>query len=158
MSKTIDDIVVIDRHDYDELVAKANKTDAEIEEKANQIYLSKYQVPVLIKFDTYGNAKNFRCPIEFERDGSHWDDLDRLEAEIKLWMDENMQMYGRRMKNQQTAERDCKGLRKQVANLEEYRKKHKIRFTILIWYSIILTINFFLLLTSYVTGLKSLIS
>ena len=34
MNKEISNIVVIDRDDYDELVEKANKTDAEINERA----------------------------------------------------------------------------------------------------------------------------
>lgn len=154
----VKDIVVIDRIDYDELVKQADMTKTEIEEQARQRFLDKNKIPVLLKFDEYRNVRNFSCPIEFERGGSCWDDLDKIEPQIRLWMDLNMQEYGKQMKENHTTEKYCKGLRKQVANLEEYRKKHRIRFTILIWYSIILTINFFLLLTSYVTGLKSLIS
>lgn len=37
MSKEIDSVVVIDRFDYDELVEKANITDAEIRKQAERI-------------------------------------------------------------------------------------------------------------------------
>lgn len=102
MSK-IDDIVIIDRFDYDELIDKANKTDAEIKKQAERIFMNENEVPVRIHFNQFRNSKNFNNPIGFirtpERTGI-WEALDKIEPQIKEWMKENMDMFDRELKDQ----------------------------------------------------------
>lgn len=86
MSKEIDSVVVIDRFDYDELVEKANITDAEIRKQAERIFMKENEVPVRIEFNEYRNGRNFTAPIGFIRhsDKHHiWEELDKIEPQIK---------------------------------------------------------------------------
>lgn len=160
MSKTIDDIVVIDRHDYDELVKRADMTKSEIEERAQLVFRNKNEIPVRIKFDQWANCKNFEAPISFERgweQRNDWAFLDVLESQIDDWMKENMRKYSEEMRKINVAERDCKGLRKQVANLQESKSRLKSRFSILLGYTIIVTITLIWLSLLLTSGLKNLL-
>jgi hypothetical protein len=53
MGKEIDDIVIIDRFDYDELVKKASITDTEIAKQAENLFIQKNIIPVKIEFSEY---------------------------------------------------------------------------------------------------------
>lgn len=160
MGKTIDDIVVIDRHDYDELVTKANMTNAEIEERAQRVFLNRNEIPVRIVFNQWANCKNFEAAIRFERGWEQRNDgafLDVLESQIDDWMKENMRKYSEEMREINATERDCKGLRKQVANLQDSKSKLQSRFSILLGYTIIITIILIWLSLLLTSGLKGLI-
>ena len=87
MSK-IDDIVIINRFDYDELIDKANKTDAEIKKQAERIFMNENEVPVRIQFNQFRNSKNFNVPIGFIRTAERtgiWESLDKIDPQIKEW-------------------------------------------------------------------------
>ena len=144
MNKEISNIVVIDRDDYDELVEKANTVDAEIQKRAKQIFMRENEVPVRIEFDEYRNGKNFTAPIGFIRHSDSnniWEALDKIEPQIKEWMDENLNMFDRKLRDKYITEKKCIGLSKQVTNLEEKLKSLKIKYTFLFSYAIV----FFLL-------------
>lgn len=155
------DIVVLDRFDYDELVQQAKMTKAEIEDKAKKIYLLRNEVPVCIKFDQWLNRKNFDAPITFERYGNKEKEvrgfLDAIEPRIAAWMNENMRKYSEEMKKNKETERDCIGLRKHVANLQESTKRLRMRFSILMGYAIVITIILIWLSLLLVSGLQSLL-
>lgn len=147
--KKIDDIVIIDRFDYDELIEKANKTDAEIKKQAERIFMRENEVPVRIEFDQYRNNKNFNVPIgfvrTFEKD-SIYEALDKIEPQIKEWMKENMSMFDRELKDQYLTKKNCIGLSKRVTNLEGRLQQLKIKYTFLFLYAAIVSaIVFFLL-------------
>lgn len=148
MSK-IDDIVIIDRFDYDELVDKANKTDAEIKKQAERIFMNENEVPVRIQFNQFRNSKNFNVPIGFirtgEKDSIH-KALNEIEPQIKEWMKENMSMFDRELKDQYITKKNCIGLSKRVTNLEGKLHQMKIKYTFLFSYAAIISaIVFFLL-------------
>nr|DAY63276.1 MAG TPA: hypothetical protein [Caudoviricetes sp.] len=149
MNKEISNIVVIDRDDYDELVEKANTVDAEIQKRAKQIFMRENEVPVRIEFDEYRNGKNFTAPIGFIRHSDSnniWEALDKIEPQIKEWMDENLNMFDRKLRDKYITEKKCIGLSKQVTNLEEKLKSLKIKYTFLFSYAIVISaIVFFLL-------------
>lgn len=149
MNKEISNIVVIDRDDYDELVEKANTVDAEIQKRAKQIFMRENEVPVRIEFDEYRNSKNFTAPIGFIRHSDSnniWEALDKIEPQIKEWMDENLNMFDRKLRDKYITEKKCIGLSKQVTNLEEKLKSLKIKYTFLFSYAIVISaIVFFLL-------------
>ena len=150
MNKEISNIVVIDRDDYDELVEKANTTDAEIRKQAEHIFMKKNEVPVRIEFSEYRNGKNFTAPIGFIRysDKHHiWEALDKIEPSIKEWMDENLNMFDKKLMDRYITEKNCIGLRKQVTNLEEKLKRLKIRYTFLFSYAVGISVIVFLLLS-----------
>ena len=147
--KKIDDIVIIDRFDYDELIEKANKTDAEIKKQAERIFMSENEVPVRIEFNQYRNSKNFNVPIgfvrTFEKDCIH-EALNKIEPQIKEWMKENMNMFDRELKDQYITKKNCIGLSKRVTNLEGSLHRLKIKYTFLFSYAAIVSaIVFFLL-------------
>ena len=136
MNKEISNIVVIDRDDYDELVEKANTVDAEIQKRAKQIFMRENEVPVRIEFDEYRNGKNFTAPIGFIRHSDSnniWEALDKIEPQIKEWMDENLNMFDRKLRDKYITEKKCIGLSKQVTNLEEKLKSLKIKYTFTRW-------------------------
>ena len=149
MNKEISNIVVIDRDDYDELVEKAKTVDAEIQKRAKQIFMRENEVPVRIEFDEYRNGKNFTAPIGFIRHSDSnniWEALDKIEPQIKEWMDENLNMFDRKLRDKYITEKKCIGLSKQVTNLEEKLKSLKIKYTFLFSYAIVISaIVFFLL-------------
>lgn len=151
MAKEIKDIVVIDRDDYDDLVEKANTTEEKINLIAENKFKRKNEVPVRIEFDQYRNNKNFSAPIGFIRRYNQNNDeiyraLDELEPKIKAWMDENMSMFDKELKDQWITKKNCIGLSKRVGNLELRLKTLKIRHTFLFCYaSVISVIVFFLL-------------
>ena len=108
MNKEISNIVVIDRDDYDELVEKANTVDAEIQKRAKQIFMRENEVPVRIEFDEYRNGKNFTAPIGFIRHSDSnniWEALDKIEPQIKEWMDENLNMFDRKLRDKYITEK-----------------------------------------------------
>lgn len=154
------DFVVIDRIDYDELVKQADMTKAEIEERAQRVFLDRNEIPVRVKFNEWANCKNFEAPISFAR---HWEQrndwafLDVLESQIDDWMKENMRKYSEEMRKINATERDCRGLRKQVANLQESKSRLKSRFSILLGYTIIVTITLIWLSLLLTSGLKNLL-
>lgn len=149
MNKEISNIVVIDRDDYDELVEKSNTTDAEIRKQAEHIFMKENEVPVRIEFSEYRNGRNFTAPIGFIRhsDKHHiWEALDKIEPQIKEWMDENLNMFDKKLRDKYITEKNCIGLSKRVTNLEENLKRLKIRYTFLFSYAIVISaIVFFLL-------------
>lgn len=55
----IENVVIIDRFDYDELVEKARMTDEEIKKEAERIFMQENGVLVRIEFNEYPNSKNF---------------------------------------------------------------------------------------------------
>ena len=118
MNKEIDNIVVIDRFDYDELVEKANANDAEIAKQAESLFIKNNLIPVRIEFSEYRNNKNFSAPV--------YDALDKIEPKIREWMDENMSMYDRKLREKNITEKNCIGLSKRVMNLEEKLKRQRI--------------------------------
>ena len=150
MSKEIDSVVVIDRFDYDELVEKANITDAEIRKQAERIFMKENEVPVRIEFNEYRNGRNFTAQIGFIRhsDKHHiWEELDKIEPQIKEWMDENFSMFDKKLREKYITEKNCIGLSKQVTNLEEKLKRLKIKYTFLFSYAVVISAIVFFLLT-----------
>lgn len=51
----IENVVIIDRFDYDELVEKARMTDEEIKKEAERIFMQENGVLVRIEFNEYPN-------------------------------------------------------------------------------------------------------
>ena len=150
MNKEISNIVIIDRDDYDELVEKANTTDTEIRKHAERIFMKENEVPVRIEFNQYRNSKNFSAPIGFIRhsDKHHiWEELDKIEPQIKEWMDENLSMFDKKLREKYITEKNCIGLSKQVTNLEEKLKRLKIKYTFLFSYAVVISAIVFFLLT-----------
>lgn len=149
MGRVINDIVIIDRFDYDELVDKANKTDAEIKKQAERIFMNENEVPVRIQFNQFRNSKNFNVPIGFirtaERNGI-WEALDKIEPQIKDWMKENMDMFDRELKDLYFTKKNCIGLSKRVTNLEGRLHRLKIKYTFLFSYAAIISAILFFLL------------
>lgn len=150
MNKEISNIVVIDRDDYDELVEKANTVDAEIQKQAKQVFMKENEVPVRIEFNEYRNSRNFTAPIGFIRhsDKDHiWEALDKIEPQIKEWMNENLNMFDKKLRDKYITEKNCIGLSKQVTNLEEKLKRLKIKYVFLFSYAVIISAIVFFLLT-----------
>lgn len=149
MSKEISNIVVIDRDDYDELVEKANTVDAEIQKRAKQVFMRENEVPVRIEFNEYRNGRNFTAPIGFIRHSDSnniWEALDKIEPQVKDWMDENLKMFDKKLREKYITEKNCIGLSKQVVNLEERLRRLKIKYTFLFSYAVVISaIVFFLL-------------
>lgn len=153
MNKEISNIVVIDRDDYDELVEKANRTDYEINERAEHKFMRDNEVPVRIEFNQYRNNKNFTAPIGFIR-YYHGDStseinkaLNEIEPKIKAWMDENLSMFDKELKDQWITKKNCVGLSKRVENLELRCKRLKIKNTFLFCYAAVISTIVFLLLS-----------
>lgn len=145
----IEDVVIIDRFDYDELVKKAKMTDDEIKKQAEHIFIEENAIPVRIEFIQYLNTKNFTAPIGFIRGGEKEDiynALNDIEQKIKEWMDENFRLYTKRLRDKNITEKNCIGLSKRVVNLEERLKLLKIKYTYLLSYAVIISmITIFLL-------------
>ena len=145
----IENVVIIDRFDYDELVKKAKMTDDEIKKQAEHIFMEENVVPVRIEFNQYFNTKNFTAPVGFIR-GMEKDDVYRalndIEPKIKDWMDENLRLYTKSLRDKNITEKNCIGLSKRVVNLEERLKLLKIKYTYLLSYAVIISmITIFLL-------------
>lgn len=150
MDKEISSVVVIDRDDYDELVEKANTVDAEIQKRAERAFMRENEIPVRIEFNQHRNSKNFAASIGFIRCWDTvqlWDSLDKIEPQIRDWMNESMSMFDMELKEKHITAKDCIGLRKRVTNLDEYIKRLKIRYTFLFSYAIVISVIVFLLLT-----------
>lgn len=150
MNKEIDNIVIIDRFDYDELVEKANLTDEEIEKRAKSTFMKENEVPVRIEFSEYRNSKNFTAPIGFVRhsdSGDIWDKLNEIEPKIKDWMNENMSIFDKKLRDRFITEKNCIGLSKRCENLENNLKRLKIRYTFLFSYSVVISVIVFFLLS-----------
>lgn len=145
----IENVVIIDRFDYDELVKKAKMTDDEIKKQAEHIFIEENVVPVRIEFIQYFNTKNFTAPIGFIRRGEKEDvyrALNNIEPKIKDWMNENLRLYTKSLRDKNITEKNCIGLSKRVANLEERLKLLKIKYTYLLSYAVIISmITIFLL-------------
>lgn len=151
MNKEISNIVVIDKDDYDELVEKANFIEDKINKLAESKFMRKNEVPVRIEFNQYRNSKNFSAPIGFIRCYDSNNDeiykaLDELEPKIKTWMDENMSMFDKELKDQWITKKNCIGLSKRVDNLELRLKTLKIRYTFLFCYAAVISVIAFFLL------------
>lgn len=149
MGKEIDDIVIIDRFDYDELVKKASITDTEIAKQAENLFIQKNIIPVKIEFSEYRNNKNFSAPVGFSR-SIHTDEvyeaLDKIEPKIREWMDTNLSLYDKKLRDKNITEKNCIALSKHVVNLEEKIKRLKIKYTFLFSYAVVISaIVFFLL-------------
>lgn len=145
----IENVVIIDRFDYDELVEKARMTDEEIKKQAEHIFIEENVVPVRIEFIQYLNTKNFTAPIGFIR-GAEKEDvymaLNNIEPKIKDWMNENLRLYTKSLRDKNITEKNCIGLSKRVINLEERLKLLKIKYTYLLSYAVIISmITIFLL-------------
>lgn len=150
MSKEISNIVVIDRDDYDELVEKANTVDAEIQKRAKQVFMRENEVPVRIEFNEYRNGRNFTAPIGFIRHSDNqqiWEALDKIEPKIREWMNENLNMFDKKLKDKYITEKNCIGLSKQVVNLENKLKILKIKFAFLLSYAFLISVILFFLLS-----------
>ena len=129
------------------MVEKANTTDSEIQKQAEHIFMRKNEVPVRIEFNEYRNSRNFTAPIGFIRYGDTnqiWDSLDKIEPQIKEWMDENLNMFDKKLKDKYITEKNCVGLSKRVVNLEETLKRLKIKYTFLFSYAIVISVIVFL--------------
>lgn len=150
MNKEISNIVVIDRDDYDELVEKAKSIDEEIAKQAESLFINKNIIPVKIEFSEYRNDKNFSAPVGFSR-RIHTDEvyeaLDRIEPKIREWMDANLSLYDKKLRDKNITERNCIALSKRVANLEESIKRLKIKYTFLFSYAVVISAIVFFLLT-----------
>lgn len=150
MSKEIDNVVIIDRFDYDELVEKASATDAEIAKQAANLFIQKNIIPVKIEFSEYRNNKNFSAPVGFSR-SIHTDEvyeaLDRIEPKIREWMDANLSLYDKKLRDKNITERNCIALSKHVDNLKEKIKRQKIKYTFLFSYAVVISVIVFFLLT-----------
>lgn len=146
----IENVVIIDRFDYDELVKKAKMTDDEIKKQAEHIFIEENVVPVRIEFIQYLNTKSFTAPIGFIRRGEKEDvymALNNIEPKIKDWMNENLRLYTKSLRDKNITEKNCIGLSKRVANLEERLKLLKIKYTYLLSYAVIISmITIFLLI------------
>lgn len=145
----IENIVIIDRFDYDELVEKARMTDEEIKKEAERIFIEENVVPVRIEFIQYLNTKSFTAPIGFIRRGEKEDvytALNNIEPKIKDWMDENLRLYTKSLRDKNITEKNCIGLSKRVANLEERLKLLKIKYTYLLSYAVIISMIIIFLL------------
>lgn len=145
----IENVVIIDRFDYDELVEKAKMTDDEIKKQAEHIFMEENVVPVRIEFNQYFNTKNFTASIGFIR-GMEKEDiyraLNNIEPKIKDWMNENLRLYTKSLMDKNITEKNCIGLSKRVVNLEERLKLLKIKYTYLLSYAVIISmITIFLL-------------
>lgn len=150
MNKEIDNIVIIDRFDYDELMEKANANDAEIAKQAESLFIKNNLIPVKIEFSEYRNNKNFSAPVGFVRSihtDAVYDALDKIEPKIRDWMDENMSMYDRKLREKNITEKNCIGLSKRVVNLEEKLKRQKIKYTFLFSYAVVISVIVFFLLS-----------
>lgn len=150
MNKEIDNIVVIDRMDYDELVEKANANDTEIAKQAESLFIKNNIIPVKIEFNEYRNSKNFSAPVSFTRSihtDEVYDALNRIEPGIKEWMDENLSMYDKYLRDRHITEKNCIGLSKQVTNLEEKLKRQRIKYTFLCSYAVVISVIAFFLLS-----------
>ena len=145
----IENVVIIDRFDYDELVEKARMTDEEIKKQAEHIFIEENVVPVRIEFIQYLNTKSFTAPIGFIRRGEKEDvytALNNIKPKIKDWMDENLRLYTKSLRDKNITEKNCIGLSKRVVNLEERLKLLKIKYTYLLSYAVIISmITIFLL-------------
>lgn len=150
MDRLIDNIVVIDRFDYDELVEKAGATDYEIKKQAEELYMRKNIIPVKIEFNQFLNDKNFSVPVRFSR-SIHKDEvyevLDKVEPHIAEWMDENLSRYGKQLRDKDITEKNCIALSKRVANLEVRAKALKIKYTFALCYSAVVSAMVFFLLS-----------
>lgn len=152
MNKEIDNIVIIDRFYYDELIEKANINDEEIKKQAKLLFMRENEVPVRIEFNEYRNCKNFTAPIEFIRhsDNTHiWEALDKIEPQIKEWMNENMNLFDKKLKDRHITEKNCIGLNKRVVNLEENIKRLKIKYTFSLSYAIVISMIVIFLLSYF---------
>lgn len=150
MNKEISNIVVIDRDDYDELVEKANTVDAEIQKRAKHVFMRENEVPVRIEFNEYRNGRNFTAPIGFIRYSDNdqiWEALDKIEPKIKEWMNENLNIFDKKLRDKYITEKNCIGLSKRVTNLEEKLKRLKIKYIFLFSYAVIISAIVFFLLT-----------
>ena len=145
----IEDVVIIDRFDYDELVKKAKRTDDEIKKQAEHIFIEENAIPVRIEFIQYLNTKNFTAPIGFIRGREKEDiykELDNIEPKIKDWMDENLRQYTQILRNRNITKKNFIRLSNQVDNLGERLKHLKIKYTYLLSYAVIISmITIFLL-------------
>lgn len=145
----IENVVIIDRFDYDELVKKAKMTDDEIKKQAEHIFIEENVVPVRIEFIQYLNTKNFTAPIGFIR-GAEKEDvymaLNNIEPKVKDWMNENLRLYTKSLRDKNITEKNCIGLSKRVANLEERLKLLKIKYTYLLSYAVIISMIIIFLL------------
>ena len=145
----IEDVVIIDRFDYDELVKKAKMTDDEIKKQAEHIFIEENEIPVRIEFIQYLNTKNFTAPIGFIRGREKEDiykELDNIEPKIKDWMDENLRQYTQILRNRNITKKNFIRLSNQVDNLGERLKHLKIKYTYLLSYAVIISmITIFLL-------------
>lgn len=150
MNKEIENIVVIDRFDYDELVEKAGATDYEIKKQAEGLYMKNNIIPVRIEFSQYLNCKNFSAPVDFSRSihkEEVYEALDKIEPHIREWMDENLSRYGKQLRDKNITEENCIALSKRVANLEEIAKALKIKYTFALCYSVVVSAMVFFLLS-----------
>lgn len=146
----MDDVVIINRFDYDELVEKALLTDEKIRKQAERTFMEENEVPVRIEFSEYRNGRNFTAPIGFIRhsDKHHiWEALDKIEPQIKEWMDENLNMFDRKLRDKYITEKNCIGLSKRVVNMEETLKRLKIKYTFLFSYAVVISVIVFFLLS-----------
>ncbi len=147
--KTIDNIVVIDRYDYDELVEKATLTEDKINLRAGEISANRDTIPVRIEFNQYRNRKNFSAPIGFVRHGFNnekWEILNEIEPKVKEWLDENMSMYDKALRERNITERNCVALSKQVSNLTDKVRSYKLKMTAFWIYAIVITVITFALI------------
>lgn len=145
----IENVVIIDRFYYDELVEKARMTDEEIRKQAERIFMEENRVLVRIEFIQYLNTKNFTAPIGFIRGREKEDiykELDNIEPKIKDWMDENFRLYTKRLRDKNITEKNCIGLSKRGVNLEERLKLLKIKNTYLLSYAVIISMIIIFLL------------
>lgn len=150
MNKEISNIVVIDRDDYDELVEKANTTEEKINLIAENKFKIKNEIPIRIEFNQYRNSNNFSAPIAFIKRYYNDDEihkaLDELEPKIKAWMDENLSMFDKELKDQWITKKNCIAFSKRIENLELRLKMLKIRHTFLFCYALIVSVIVFFLL------------
>ena len=72
--------------------------------------------------------------------------LDKLEPQIKAWMDENISMFDRELKDQWITKKNCIGLSKRVDNLELRLKTLKIKNVFLFCYAAVVSAVFFFFL------------
>lgn len=133
MSREIENIVIIDRFDYDELVEKSGATEQEIAKQAEALYMSKNLIPLKVEFSNYRNFKNFSVPIFIARSNNIKknirEELDKIEPHIQEWMKENLRMFTRELIDKGLAEQDCIDMKKQIEDLGLKIKGLKIKYT-----------------------------
>ena len=151
MGNTINDVVIINRYDYNELVKKAEATDESIKKKAEAISLEQNRATITVDFNRYQNPKGFQCisvTQHYYEKEAIMDSLSRVESAIYEWAKEGLKKFEIELKDMNITKRNSIGLSKRVVNLEAIIKKQRLKYILLCSYSVVVSVVVFLLLNS----------